>query len=57
MFYCFRRGCDNICSMIKDIYIIRKDFKIGLRYVIKVIEEMKNNYRECGKENIVLIMF
>lgn len=56
MFHCFRRGCDNICSMTKDTYIIRKDPKTGLRYVTKVIEEMKNNHRECGKENIASIM-
>lgn len=56
MFHSFRWGCENICSMTKDTNIIRKDPKTGLRYVTKVIEEMTNNHRECGKENIASIM-
>lgn len=42
--------------MTKDTYIIRKDPKTGLRYVTKVIEEMTNNHKKCGKENIASIM-
>lgn len=56
MFYSFRRGCEIICSMTKDTYIIMKDPKTGLRYVTNVIEEMTNNHRECGKENIASII-
>lgn len=56
MFHSFRRGCEKICSMTKDTYIIRKDPKTGLRYVTKVLEEMTKNHRECDKENIASMM-
>ncbi|KAK3088834.1 hypothetical protein FSP39_024307 [Pinctada imbricata] len=48
--YFFRRGSENMHSMMKDTFMVKTDPNTRLKYVCKDIDELSKNHRESDKE-------
>ena len=49
-FYFCRRGNENMPQMHKSIFMVKKDSKTGLKYIVKTIDELTKNHRAGDKE-------
>lgn len=52
--WCF---VENVYLMNKLVIKVKNDFKLGLKYVISCIDELKNNDRVNDRELIFGVMF
>jgi len=55
-FYFCMRGNENIPQMHKSTFMVKKDSKSGLKYIVKTIDELTKNHRADVKEKTSAIM-